>query len=290
MHRVLHRIGGLAKVQIARLRGKPLTAEYETRAPSPQWPFDLFKGEWSSHLPPPLGHVEAGWLPLFEDPRIEWAIAALGGVTGATVLELGPLEGGHSWMLERAGAASITAIEANRRAYLKCLVVKETMGIARTRFLLGDFVEYLASPSPPRFDVGIASGVLYHMRDPVTLLARLARACDRLFLWTHYFEPEHVRGRPKVDARFGAPFEHTAEGFRHTLHPHWYQAARFRRSFCGSGEVTPRWMERDAILAALRAFGYDRIETGLEEPGHIHGPAFAVVAARTAERRNGGVE
>jgi Protein of unknown function (DUF1698) len=284
MHTLLHRIGGVAKVQLARLRGKPLTSEYVTTAPSPQLALDLFKGEWSSHLPPPLGEFEAGWLPLFEDPRLEWAIQALGGVDGALVLELGPLEGAHSWMLEQHGAAAITAIEANRRAYLKCLVMKETMGIARTRFLLGDFVEYLRTSPEARFDVGIASGVLYHMRDPVALLARLARACDRLFLWTHYFEAEAVRGRPKVDARFGAPVTHTVEGFTHTLHPHWYQAARFQRSFCGSGETTPRWMERGAILEALRTFGYDRIEIGLEEPGHIHGPAFALVALRTTPR------
>jgi SAM-dependent methyltransferase len=278
MHRFFHRVGGLAKVQLARLRGQPLTVEYVTDPPSPQLALDLFKDEWSSHLPPPLGDLQAGWLPLFEDPRIEWAAEALGGVAGASILELGPLEGGHSWMLEQRGAASITAIEANRRAYLKCLVMKETMGMTRTRFLLGDFMAYLRAAPEARFDVGIASGVLYHMHDPVELLARLARACDRLFLWTHYYDEAHVRGRPKVDARFGAAFERTVEGFRHTLHPHWYQAARFKRSFCGSGEITPRWMERDAILEALGRFGYDHVQTGLEEPGHIHGPAFAIAA------------
>jgi Protein of unknown function (DUF1698) len=284
MHRVLHRLGGVAKVQLARLRGRPVTTEYVAAAPSMQTAFDLFAGEWSSHLPPPFDQVQAGPLPLFTDPRIDWAVQALGGVAGAAVLELGPLEGAHSWMLEQRGAASITAIEANRRAYLKCLVMKETIGLPRTRFFLGDFVEYLRTSPEVRFDVGVASGVLYHMRDPVTLLARLARACDRLFLWTHYYDAEAVRQRPNVHARFGRPFAHTAEGFTHTLHPHWYQAARFRPSFCGSGEITPRWMERQAILDALRTFGYDRIETGLDEPGHVHGPCFAVAAARPAPR------
>jgi hypothetical protein len=211
-------------------------------------------------------------------------VQALGGVAGAAVLELGPLEGAHSWMLEQRGAASVTAIEANRRAYLKCLVMKETLGMSRVRFLLGDFVEYLRVTPEARFDVGVASGVLYHMRDPVTLLARLARACDRLFLWTHYYDDEAVRRRPNVHARFGDAFEHSVEGFTHTLHPHWYQAARFARSFCGSGEVTPRWMERQAILDALRTFGYDRVETALDDPGHIHGPCFAVAAVRATPR------
>jgi hypothetical protein len=220
-------------------------------------------------------------MPLFQDPRIDWAVRTLGGVEGAAVLELGPLEGAHSWMLEQRGAASVTAIEANRRAWLKCLVMKETLGMTRTRFLLGDFVEYLRTPPEPRFGAIIGSGVLYHMRDPVTLLYRLSRATDRLFLWTHYYDAEMIRQRPHVEARMGAPVEHTVEGFRHTLHPQWYQASRFKRSFCGSGEETPRWMERQAILDALRTFGYDRIETGLEEPDHVTAPCFAVAAIRT---------
>jgi len=284
MRRFLLRAGGVAKVQLARLRGRPLTTEYVHEAPSAQTALDLFTEEWSSRLPPPFAHLRAGALPLFEDTRIEWAVGALGGVSGATILELGPLEGGHSWMLEQRGAASITAIEANRRAYLRCLVVKETVGLARTRFLLGDFVEYLHREEDARFDVGVASGVLYHMHEPVALLARLSRACDRLFLWTHYYAADSVRDRPKVHARFGAPFERTIDGFTHRLHPHWYQAARFRRSFCGSGEITPRWMEREGILAALRHFGFDRIETGLEEPGHPHGPALGIAATRTRGR------
>jgi hypothetical protein len=281
MHRLLLRVGGIARVQLARLRGRPLTAEYVREAPSAQTALDLFTGEWSSRLPPPLGHLRAGGLPLFDDARVAWAVDALGGVSGATILELGPLEGAHSWMLEQRGAASITAIEANRRAYLKCLVMKETTGIARTRFLLGDFVEHLRASPGIRFDVAFASGVLYHMHDPVELLWRLSRVSDRLFLWTHYYEETAVRARPKVHARFGSPFEHTVEGFTHTLHPHWYQAARFERSFCGSGEVTPRWMERDAIVAALSHFGYERVQIGLDEPDHTHGPAFGLVATRT---------
>ena len=257
-----------------------MTEEYELRAPSPQTAFDVFKDEWWAHLPPPFEEVVAGKMPLFFDPRIEWAVSRLGGVEGAAVLELGPLDGAHSWMLEQRGAASVTAIEANRRAWLKCLVMKETLGM-RTRFLVGDFVEFLRTPPEPPFDVIIGSGVLYHMRDPVTLLARLSRACDRLFLWTHYYDAELIRQRPQVHARFGTPYEHAVEGFRHTLYPQSYQVQRFKRSFCGSGETTTRWMERQAILDALRAFGYDRIETGLEELDHVTAPCFAVAAIRT---------
>jgi len=281
MHPLVHRLGGFAKVQVARLRRRPVTDEYETAAPSPQRALDLFAGEWASHLPAPFAGYTAGPMPLFEDPRLLWALDQLGGVAGAHVLELGPLEGGHTWLLEQRGAAQITAIEANRRAFLKCLVLKEVVGTSHTRFLLGDFMAFLRESPDARFDVGIASGVLYHMPEPVELLARLARACDRLYVWTHYYDRSLVERRPEVAARFRAPEARTVEGLAHTLHPHWYQAARFTPGFCGSGETHPRWMTRDDIIGALRHFGHQWIEVGLEEPDHRHGPAFGLVSART---------
>ena len=63
---------------------------------------------------------------------------------GFACLELGPLEAGHSYILDRAGALEVLAIEANRRAFLKCLVVKEMIGLPSVRFVLGDFNEFLA--------------------------------------------------------------------------------------------------------------------------------------------------
>jgi SAM-dependent methyltransferase len=287
MHTLFRRLGGIAKVQLARVRRAPVTAEYVTDAPSPQHALDLFAGEWSSRFPPPMDALRAGPVPLFEDRRLDWALGALGGVEGAEVLELGPLEGAHSWMLEQRGAAAVTAVEANRRAFLKCLIVKETLGLTRARFLLGDFQAYLRTAPDARFDVGVASGVLYHMRDPVELLAQLTRVCRRVFLWTHYFDAARVAARPEVAARFRGAETATAGGFAHVLHPHWYQAARFNPAFCGSGAITPRWMEREAIVGALRFFGCDHVEVGLEEPDHVNGPAFGVVAWRSDRAHSG---
>ncbi|HEY9709972.1 MAG TPA: hypothetical protein V6D48_17330, partial [Oculatellaceae cyanobacterium] len=117
--------------------------KYVTSVPSPQNAFDIFKGEWSSKLPEPFAALQAGSAPLFEDPRIDWCNAQFGGFEGKTVLELGPLEAGHTYMIERLGAGEIVSIEANTRAYLKCLIVKELLELKHTRFLCGDFVEYL---------------------------------------------------------------------------------------------------------------------------------------------------
>src|SRR5215212_97505 len=162
---------------------------YVHSAPSAQNAIDIFKGEWASRFPAALGTpVEAGGIPLFEDGRIIWAINELGGIQGNRILELGPLEGGHSYMLELYGAASVISIEANTRAYLKCLIAKELLDMKRVKYLCGDFIEYLKT-SAEQFDMIMGSGVLYHMRNPVELLSLLAGHTNRLFLWTHYFDP-----------------------------------------------------------------------------------------------------
>jgi hypothetical protein len=107
--------------------------QYAASAPSPQNAIDIFEGEWASQLPDPT--LRAGSITLFDDYRIKWFAEHLGGFQNKTVLELGPLEAGHTYMLERLGAASILAIEANTRAFLKCLIVKELFDLRRARFL-----------------------------------------------------------------------------------------------------------------------------------------------------------
>jgi hypothetical protein len=117
---------------------------YVQGPPSGENALRIFAGEWSSRLPAPY-HALTGEADLFEDLRITWLADVLGRFAGLNVLELGPLEAGHTTMLERGGAASIVAVESNVRAYLKCLIVKELLGLTRTTFLLGDAVSYLQS-------------------------------------------------------------------------------------------------------------------------------------------------
>jgi hypothetical protein len=248
---------------------------YVSGAPTDQKSIDLFKGEWSSAFPATSG-IQAGVVPLFEDARVAWAMEQLGGVEGDTVLELGPLEGGHTWMLEQAGARSIVAIEANSRAYLRCLITKEATGLSRCRFLLGDFLPYLRE-TENQFDLCFASGVLYHMRDPVELIGLIAEHADSLYLWTHYYEdrqpelmgPLRVAGTPGL-----------TRGFQHTLYRRVYGGERNQAGFCGGPAEYSNWISRTDILRSLEHVGYEHVAVGFEEPDHPNGPALALVATR----------
>jgi len=230
-------------------------------------------------LPEPFAGFKAGSVGLFEDPRIAWALAEFGGVAGQTVLELGPLEGAHSYMLERAGAASILSIEANPEAYLKCLIVKETVGLERTHFLCGDFLEYLRN-SPPPYDAAIASGVLYHMVEPAQLIGLLAAITKRLYLWTHYYDAKLVASDRKLAGMFTGAREGGYAGFRHRLYRYEYWGSFGSRRFCGGSRPHAHWMTRQDILECLRHFEFTDIRTSFDAPEHPDGPAFAVVACK----------
>jgi SAM-dependent methyltransferase len=252
---------------------------YVTSVPSPQNALDIFKGEWASHLPPPFAELHSGPLPLFDDPRISGFLSDIGGVTGKTVLELGPLEAGHSYMLDRAGAAHVTAVEANSRAFLKCLIVKELVGLPKVHFLCGDFMAYLRQPVGP-FDVCVASGVLYHMQNPAELIQLLAERCrEHLFLWTHYYDRDLIE-KSGTAHKYPSQRRQSHNGFEHVLYVHEYQRALDQQSFCGGSAPTSCWMTKDDILRCLEFFGFQTIKTVRDHTDHPNGPAVTLYATR----------
>lgn len=249
---------------------------YVSGAPGPQLALDLFEGEWNSQLPAPLDACRAGEVPLFEDERADWGIKTLGGVQGQRILELGPLEGGHTTMLERAGAA-VTAVEANRHAYLRCLVVKELVGLQHARFLLGDFMPYLHE-TRQQFDICWASGVLYHQRNPVELIAQARHCSRRLFLWTHYYDSRLISRKPSLFMRYTDEGRHEYKGFRHRLHSFDYRDKSIVKGFCGGSDSAGYWLTREDLLACLDYFGWRALQIGHENLEHENGPSLALVA------------
>lgn len=255
--------------------------KYVLEAPDPQDALDLFKGQWMCDIPSEEGvqKLESGLINAFDDFRINWGEEQLGSFAGHRVLELGPMEAGHTYMLEKRGAVSVLAIEASTYSYLKCLTVKEVTGLTRSRFLLGDFVEYLRNNSQ-RFDLCLASGVLYHMRNPAELLYLIAQATDNVLIWTHYYERNIIESNPDLAHRFESGTEEEFRGFKHKLYRYQYTEERQLENFAGGNAPYSCWMSRDGILDCLRAFGFTDLRTGVEQPDHPNGPAFGVVGRR----------
>ncbi|MFG1361389.1 methyltransferase domain-containing protein [Xanthobacter pseudotagetidis] len=256
-----------------------LKEAYEPRAPSAQNAVDVMAGSWVAAIPDSFA-AQAGDIPLSADARIAWLIEQIGGVSGLDILELGPLEASHTAMLLEAGANSVLAIEANRLAFLKCLIVKEVRRLAGASFLLGDFTKFLETDTR-RWPLIVACGVLYHMEEPLRLLEQLAARTDQLFLWTHVVDDIQMpEGDPRREP-IRAVEERTWRGraVRHYLRP--YQGKNDPK-FCGGIPAEPAWLDRGDLLDALAALGFDDVRTIDHDQNVTAGPSTTILARRTA--------
>lgn len=226
-------------------------AKFETRIPASENAIDIFRGHWASDLRPICRGAIAGDAGHFDsDPKPNWAAQTLGRhdrLDGLNVLELGPLEAGNTYNLERLGA-SVLAIEANVEAYLKCLIVKEIAGLSRARFLLGDFNKFLAATSD-RFDVVYCSGVLYHMPDPISSIEMIAKVTNKVFVWSHVYDEHHYTGATRTK-EYDARFPHVE------LWAYDHSSSMSGAHFWGGNESVSRWMRGPQMIEMFKHFGF----------------------------------
>lgn len=180
-------------------------------------------------------------------------------------------------MMHQVGARLITAGEANARAYLKYLLVKELYQLQDATFLHGEVMAYLAE-TEQRFEVCVASAILYHMSDPAGFLERCAQVSRRLFSWTHYAIPETIAQHPVLKDKITDCELAEFRGHEYTLYHYAYQEALGWEGFCGGAATTCRWITRDAIMAILRHCGYHKVDVLFDEPEqHPNGPHLCLM-------------
>ena len=254
--------------------------KFVTVAPNAQNIIDLFQGEWSSKMPVDSQLISRpGHANLFDDHRVLWMEKELGPVNGMNIIELGPLEGAHSYMLEHLGAQSITAIESNTRAFLKCLCVKEVFNLKRVDFRLGDILPYLGTLE--NADLIFASGILYHMIDPLRLLNLICSKTDKFFLWTHYYDETVISQRADYGLFDRLSNIDSSEFIgSKRLYP---EAALSWKGFSGGADSYAVWIERNSLLSFIDKEGFE-VKINFDLPDHPNGPAFAICATRPSNR------
>ncbi len=252
--------------------------QYERSLPCDQNAIDALAG-WNSAFPPAF-NITAGAHHLYADGRIQKALQHFGSLEGKTVLEIGPLEGMHTFMLNQARPRVIDAVEANKLCFLRCLVTKQILDIDRARFVLGDIQEWLEKGGQ-EYDLAIASGVLYHMHDPARFLQLLAPRAKSLFVWTHFFLDSAM---PKGDVRrtpfSGSLKSKNIEGLSVRYYERSYFNANANASFCGGMKDQHYWMHREDILDLLGRLGYSSIVIQDEVHDHPGGPCFSLLASK----------
>lgn len=180
-------------------------------------------------------------------------------------------------MAQQAGAARVVAVEANRDAFLKCLVVKEIFRLDRCSFQCGDVLEYLSGESEI-FDLCIACGILYHLVEPVRLIELISARARRLLLWTHVYDEQAIAGTA-LSKRIGPAQEVEVGGFRHHIFRHSYGAATHLTGFLGGTRAYSNWISREDLLGAVEHFGWRDVQIAFDEP-HPNGPALALTAVK----------
>jgi hypothetical protein len=257
-----------------------LLDQYVDSLPSPQNAVNAVPG-WNHALPPQAGAVVAGSMGMYPDARIVWGLEQFGAIAGCKVLELGPLEGLHTCALDEQQPEFVHAVEANKLAFLRCLVTKELMDLKRSKFLHGNFVLWLEH-TPITYDLIVASGVLYHMSEPVRLLELMTQRANAILIWSHYFSEQAIPpGDPRRGAFTGEVKKVNYRGQELSLHRRGYHGAWHNNTFCGGMHDLHYWMEKDDIVAVLRLSGFDDIRFAHEQNDQPNGPSITIFARRT---------
>ena len=104
-----------------------------------------------------------------DDTRIKYMTYFLD-VRDQRVLEIGPLEGHHSVILEKMGVRENIALESRADNLRKCNRIKDKYRLDRTRFLQHDLERLYRGEDQAQFsgqfDLVFCLGILYHVPEP----------------------------------------------------------------------------------------------------------------------------
>jgi hypothetical protein len=251
-------------------------ATFLTLSPINKNAFDLFSRTWSTKF----DDMTKGSFDGTRDNRIDWLLQQVD-VASFNILELGPLEAAHTVMLEKSiKGGGIVAIESNIGAFLRCLIVKNYLNL-QAKFILGDFEKM--DFSTQNYDLIMASGILYHLKQPVDFIYKISPATKRLFIWTHYFEPDLSLWNTSLQPLlregkwdYKNIISKNIGRHQYRLVKQSYGAAIGWSGFCGGTDTFSHWIYKQDLLNLLEWNGFGKIEVAFDTVDHPNGPSFCL--------------
>ena len=222
-----------------------LTAEFEKLAP---WIFQ-FRID---------GHDYGGAISAVGDMRVDQFFRFA--PDAARILELGALEGAHTFILaEHPGVKRVVALEGREANLRKARFVQELLRVENAEFAQIN----LENGDPTafgNFDAVFCSGLLYHLPEPWRLIKQLPAIAPKLFIWTHYATESEAQVLP--DGRRGKiHFEGGPDEPLSGMSP------------------TATWLTLGSLISTLTASGYKSVEIIFNDPEHPSAPAVTIGAA-----------
>lgn len=179
----------------------------------------------------------------------------------ARILELGSLEGGHSFALAaRESTVEVVSIEGRRSNIEKAEFVQSVIGDHKVKLVEAN-VESIDFADLGRFDAVFCSGLLYHLPRPWEIVPKLAAASPNVFIWTQISEEKNAK---RLKAGWRGKY-YREGGFRDPL------SGLSRRSF---------WLSLGSLIGLLTSNGYK--ETRIFEHNLNHPKGHSVTLAATA--------
>lgn len=177
-----------------------------------------------------------------------------------TILELGALEGAHSFILaERPGVQCVVAVEGREGSLRKARFVQNLLAIPNVEFVQAN-LEHTDLAQFGKFDAVFCCGLLYHLPEPWKLLEQLPSVAPVLYIWTQYAREEEARDvgpglRGKIHVEGGA--DEPLSGM----------------------SATATWLTIQSLRDVLGTSGYQRVEVIYDDPAHANGPAVTIGAS-----------
>ena len=192
------------------------------------------------------------------DPRLKWFQEQFPDVQN--VLELGSLEGGHSFALASlVQIKHVVAVEARRDSLQRARFVQGVLKQSKVDFIQAN-LENFDLASLGSFDVVFCVGLLYHLPRPWQLVEQMSRVARGVYIWTHYARPQ--------DAKV------TRQHYRGWVYREW----RFLFDALSGMSVNSFWPTRECLFEMLADYGYVDTTVVEENPQHEHGPAITLAA------------
>jgi hypothetical protein len=175
------------------------------------------------------------------------------------ILELGSLEGAHSFILaQHPDIKHVVALEGREANLRKARFVQELLDIRNVEFLQAN-LEEADLTALGKFDAVFCCGLLYHLPEPWRLVENLAGTAPILFIWTQYASdneahdlPGGLRGKIHVEGGSDEPLSGM------------------------SPDAT--WLTLDSLRRVLATSGYHNIQVIDDNPAHVNGPAVTIGA------------
>jgi SAM-dependent methyltransferase len=203
------------------------------------------------------GKTYGGGISAVGDVRVERFFRYAPNAT--TILELGALEGAHSFIFaKRPGMKRVVALEGREKNLRKARFIQDLLEIRNVEFAQAN-LEHAALKQFGKFDAIFCCGLLYHLPAPWELLSQLPAIAPLVFIWTQYAAEDEARDignglRGKTQIEGGA--DEALSGL----------------------SATATWLTLSSLRDLLRATGYESVDVIHDDPGHPNGPAVTIGA------------